>query len=228
MVVVKQLELDLWTILQAANSDPIAAEFSPIWLALDQVLPNLGIVEQLKTAANTIGQVADIFQVQAGVIFEELDATATNDGPRMAADAFDKYVRQYMSIEFEDYIEAPAALPRSARTVKEVEAEFYSVAESVEKDLLLEVLHDEIVLTEAEAHAEALSVAHGEDISLWIEAIRVELSMVEGTIELAQLRSRLNLHFIELWLGLLLGGYGLSRAEGEADFYSPIGILVQL
>jgi hypothetical protein len=47
MVVMKQLELDLWTILQAASSDPVAAEFSPIWLALDQVLPNLAIVEQL-------------------------------------------------------------------------------------------------------------------------------------------------------------------------------------
>jgi hypothetical protein len=47
MVVVKQLELDLWTILQAASSDPVTAEFSPIWLALDQVLPNLAIVEQL-------------------------------------------------------------------------------------------------------------------------------------------------------------------------------------
>jgi hypothetical protein len=228
MVVVKQLELDLWTILREASNDPVAAEFSPIWLALDQVLPNLAIVEQLKTAANTIGQVADIFQVQAGVIFEELDAMATNDGPRMSADAFDRYVRQYMAIDFEDYIQEPEALPRAARTAKEVEDEFYSVAESVEKDLLLEVLHDEMMLTEAEAHAEALSVAHGEDISLWIEAIRVQLVNVEGTIGFEELRSRLNLHFIELWLGLLLGGYGLSRAGEVEDFYSSIGILVQL
>jgi hypothetical protein len=228
MVVVKQLELDLWTILREASNDPVAAEFLPIWRALDEVLPNLAIVEQLKTAANTIGQVADIFQVQAGVIFEELDAMATNDGPRMAADCFDKYVRQYMAIDFEDYIAELEALPRAARTAKEVEDEFYSVAESVEKDLLLEVLHDELVLTEAEAHAEALSVAHGEDISLWIEAIRAQLVNVEGTIGFEDLRSRLNLHFIELWLGLLLGGYGLSRAEDYEDFYSSIGILVQL
>jgi hypothetical protein len=228
MVIVKQLELDLWTILREASNDPVAAEFLPIWRALDEVLPNLAIVEQLKTAANTIGQVADIFQVQAGVIFEELDATATNDGPRMAADVFDRYVRQYMSIDFEDYIQEPETLPRAARSAKEVEDGFYSVAESVEKDLLLEVLHDEIVLTEAEAHAEALSVAHGEDISLWIEAIRAQLLTLDGAIELEQLRSRLNLHFIELWLGLLLGGYGLSRSAEEADFYSAIGILVQL
>jgi hypothetical protein len=228
MVIVKQLELDLWAILREASNDPVAAEFLPIWQALDEVLPNLAIVEQLKIAATTIGQVADIFQVQAGVIFEELDATATNDGPRMAADAFDRYVRQYMAIDFENYLAEPEALPRAGRTPKAVEDEFYSVAESVEKDLLLEVLHDEIGLTEAEAHAEALSVAHGEDISLWIEAIRVQLIDVEGAISFEQLRSRLNLHLIELWLGLLLGGYGLSRVVSDEDFYSAIGILVQL
>jgi flagellar biosynthesis protein FliR len=95
---IKQLELDLWMVLQAANAAPEDAAFLPIWQALDQVLPELAIGEQLKMAAVTIAQVADIFQVQAGLIFEELDATATQEGPRMAADAFDRYVRQYMAI----------------------------------------------------------------------------------------------------------------------------------
>jgi hypothetical protein len=53
----------------------------------------------------------------------------------------------------------------------------------------LEVLHDEIGLT---------------DISLWTEAIRVQLMAIDRVIELVQLRSRLNLHFIQLWLGLFL------------------------
>jgi hypothetical protein len=182
----------------------------------------------LKTAAVTIGQIADIFQVQAGIIFEGLDATATNDGPTMPDDAFDRYVRQYMAIEFEDYLVEPEALPRSPRTPKAVADEFYSTAASIAKAELLEVLHDEILLTDAEAHAEALSVAHGEDVSVWIEAIRAQLASVEGTIEFELLRSRLNLPFIELWLGLLLGGYGLKRADEIEDFYSAIGILVQL
>jgi hypothetical protein len=165
MAEVKQLELNLWAVLQEANAAPEEAEFPPIWQALDQVLPELAIVEQLQTAAATIAQVADIFQLQAGLIFEELDATATNAGPRMAADAFDHYVRQYMTIEFDDYIEAPEALPRMPRSVGEREDEFYSVVESVAKAELLEVLHDEIGMTEAEAHAAALAVAHGEDIA---------------------------------------------------------------
>jgi hypothetical protein len=132
MAEVKQLELNLWAVLQEANAAPEEAEFPVIWQALDQVLPELAIVEQLQTAAATIAQVADIFQVQAGLIFEELDATATNEGPRMAADAFDRYVRQYMAIEFDDYIEEPEPLPRMPRSVKVAAEEFYSVVESVD------------------------------------------------------------------------------------------------
>jgi hypothetical protein len=230
MAEVKQLELNLWAVLQEANAAPEAAEFPVIWQALDQVLPELAIVEQLQTAAATIAQVADIFQVQAGLIFEELDATATNAGPRMAADAFDRYVRQYMTIEFDDYIEAPEALPRMARSTGEREDEFYSVVESVAKEELLEVLHDEIVMTEAEAHAAALAVAHGEDISEWIAAIGEQLAKVGTAIELQALLALVQLPLIELWLGLLLGGYGMRREveafERDEDFYSAIGILV--
>jgi flagellar biosynthesis protein FliR len=232
MAEVKQLEIDLWAVLQQATAVPEEAEFPVIWQALDQVLPGLAIVEQLQMAAMTIAQVADIFQVQAGLIFEELDATATQEGPRMAADAFDRYVRQYMTIAFEDYIEEPEALPRMARSVRVDEDEFYSVVESVEKEELLEVLHDEMVMSEAEAHAAALAVAHGEDISEWIAAIETQLAEVGTAIEFQALLRLVNLHFIELWLGLLLGGYELQRVQEEfeqdEDFYSEIGILVQV
>jgi hypothetical protein len=226
MAEVKQLELDLWAVLREANAAPEVAEFPVIWQALDQVLPELAIVEQLKTASETIAQVADIFQVQAGLIFEELDATATNEGPRMAEDAFDRYVRQYMAIAFDDYIEEPEA----ARSTWASEDEFYSVVESVEKEELLEVLHDEIVMTEAEAHAAALAVAHGEDISEWVKAIGVQLAKVGTTIELQVLLELVQLPLIELWLGLLLGGYGMGREveefERDEDFYSAIGIVI--
>jgi hypothetical protein len=202
MAQVQQLELDLWAVLQEASSDPLEAEFSPIWQALEQVLPNLRVVEQLQTAAKTIGQIADIFQVQAESVFEELDATATQDGPRMPEEAFDRYVRQSMAIDFDDYIEEPALLPRAKRTVK-AEDEFYTIVATVEKTELLEVLHEEIALTDAEAHGSALSVAHGEDVMAWVKAIRAQVG--EETVEFEVLRSRLGLAFIELWLGLLLG-----------------------
>jgi hypothetical protein len=227
---IKQLEIDLWTVLQQASALPEEAEFPVIWQALEQVLPGLAIVEQLKTASATIAQVTDIFQVQAGLIFEELEATAAQDGPRMAADAFDRYVRQYMAIDFEDYIEEPDALPRMARTEREAVENFHSVAQPIAQVELLEVLHDEITLSEAEAHAAALAVAHGEDISDWIAAIGEALDKVGTAVEMQALLKLVQLPLIELWLGLLLGGYGLQRdgeIERDEDFYSSIGILVE-
>jgi hypothetical protein len=232
MAQLKQLEINLWTMLEQANAVPEAAAFPVIWQVLDELLPGLAIVEQLKTVAATIAQVADIFQVQAGLIFAELEATAAQDGPRMAADAFDRYVRQYMMIDFEDYIEKPEALPRMPRIDRDKVEDFYSVAEPMAQAELLEVLHDEIVMSEEEAHAAALAVAHGEDISDWIAAIGEQLAKVGTAIEIEALLKLVQLSLIELWLGLLLGGYELWREVGEferdEDFYQSVGIRVSI
>jgi hypothetical protein len=118
------------------------------------------------------------------------------------------------------------------RSVRVDDDEFYSVVESVEKEELLEVLHEEMVMSEAEAHAAALAVAHGEDTSEWIAAIGEQLTKVGTAIELQALLKLVQLPLIELWLGLLLGAYGMRREveefEQDEDFYSTIGIVVAL
>jgi hypothetical protein len=225
MAIVRQLELDLWAMLKEA---PELVEFPVVWKALDGALDGLGVVAQLQTAGRAIAQVADIFQVQAGLVFEELEATAAKDGPKMGEDAFDRYVRQSMAIDLEQYVQEPEGLPRMARTVDA--ATFYSVEDSAEKTVLLEVLHEEMVRSDDLAQEEALSVAHGEDIGAWVEMIRVVLSQRSEGVMLEQLCGMVGLQFIELWLGLLLGGYGLRREAiaDEGQFYSAIGILVEL
>jgi hypothetical protein len=127
-----------------------------------------------------------------------------------------------MVIDFEDYIEEPEALPRMARTERDAVEDFYSIAQPVAQAELLEVLHDEIVMSEEEAHAAALAVAHGEDFSEWIAAIGEELAKAGTAVEIQALLKLVQLPLIELWLGLLLGGYGLRRdgeIERDEDFY---------
>lgn len=228
MAEVRQLELDLWTALKNASDDPIAAEFGLVWQALDGLLPGLSMSAQLETASRAIVQVTDIFQVQAGLIFEGLDAAATMDGPTMAADAFDRYVRQSMEIDFDDYLEPVERADRAPRTVRSIDDEFYSQVQSIDKTTLLETLHEEIVLTDAEVHESAMAVAHGEDITDWIELIREQLQTFDRPIELLQLFAAIRLELVELWLGLLLGGYELSRSADSKDFYSVLGLWVKL
>jgi hypothetical protein len=139
-----------------------------------------------------------------------------------------------MAIDLEQYVEEPEGLPRQGRWSttdwrSSVEAaDFYSVGESAEKTVLLEVLHEEMVRSDAVMQEEALSVAHGENISTWVEMIRVVLLELPEGVMLEPLCGMVGLQFIELWLGLL--GDGLSRvvSQDEDEFYSAIGILVEL
>jgi hypothetical protein len=235
---VKQLELSLWNVVRSAIADPAAAELSTIWQALDGALLDLPIVAQLEMSSRAIAEVTDIFEVQAGLIFELLDATATMDGPTMASDAFDRYVRQSMEIDFDDYIEKPESLERSPRsnTSKPQNDEFYSQVQSVDKTTLIESLHQEIILSDtlsdAAVRESVMAVAHGEDVSEWLAIIRSYLLMEDKAIEFQYLLTQLDLQWVEIWLGLLLGGYELGRISKSfqipEDFYAVSGLWVKL
>ena len=231
---VKQLEISLWNVLRSATEDPAAAELSTIWQALDGALLDLPIVSQLEMSSRAIAEVAEIFQVQAGLIFELLDATATIDGPMMGSDAFDRYVRQSMEIDFDDYIEKPEPLHRISTSTpsKPPEDEFYSQVQSVDKTILIEALHEEIIMSDVAARESVMSVAHGEDVSEWLTVIRSYLLMENKTIEFQYLLTQIDLKWVEIWLGLLLGGYELGRISKSfqipEDFYAVSGLWVKL
>ncbi len=235
---VKQLELSLWNVLRSATEDPSAAEFSTIWQALDSALLDLSIIEQLEMSSRAIAEVTDIFKVQAGLIFELLDATVTTDGPIMGSDAFDRYVRQSMDIDFDGYIEKLEPLERSPRSNRSTPQndEFYSQVQSVDKTTLIESLHEEIILSDtlsdAAVRESVMAVAHGEDVSEWLAIIRSFLLRENKTIEFQYLLTQLDLPWVEIWLGLLLGGYKLGRISKSCqipeDFYAVSGLLVKL
>lgn len=234
---VKQLELSLWNMLRSATEDPSAAEFSTIWQALDSALLNLSITAQLEMSSRAIAEVTDIFEVQAGLIFELLDSTVTVDGPIMKSDAFDRYVRQSMDINFDDYLEKLEPLERSPRSngSKLQNDEFYSQVQSVDKTTLIESLHEEIIvsdtLSDAAVRESVMAVAHGEDVSEWIAIIRSYLLVDSQTIEFQYLLTQLNLQWVEIWLGLLLGGYEFGRTSKSfqipEDFYAVSGLFVK-
>jgi len=231
---VKQLELSLWNIVRSATADPATAELSTIWQALDGALLDLPIVAQLEMSSRAISEVTDIFHIQAGLIFELLDATATMDGPTMASDAFDRYIRQSMEIDFDDYIEkleSPERMPRSDRSTS-IDDQFYSQVQSVDKTTLIESLHEEITLSDEAIRESVMGVAHGEDVSEWLAIIRSHLLNEslnsDSTIEFQHLLKQVKLQWVELWLGLLLGEYELIRDETCDNFYDFRHLWVKL
>ena len=67
---------------------------------------------QLRVAGEAVCQIADVFCDRSSYLFEELLSRAVKDEPIMADDAFDRYVRQSMVVDFDQFIEPLPSLPR--------------------------------------------------------------------------------------------------------------------
>ncbi|RCJ37968.1 hypothetical protein A6770_39985 [Nostoc minutum NIES-26] len=61
------------------------------------------------------------------------------------------------------------------------------------------------------------NLASDEDVQKWKDAIAQYLTQVQQTISLVELVRALDMPLIEVWLGLLLGGFIL---EQRGEFYS--------
>ncbi len=80
-------------------------------------------------------------------------------------------------------------------------------------------------LTEVEAFNQAMGIAHDEDVSTWVGAIRSGSALLRAqclqerqsaTIPLVQLQQTVGMPLVHLWLALLLGGFVI---EQRGKFY---------
>ncbi|MBD3881865.1 hypothetical protein IFO70_08875 [Phormidium tenue FACHB-886] len=208
-------EISLWNILEVATQMPEEADLGQLWQALEAVLTGLNSAEQLRVVAEAIAQITALFQERSSLVFEDLQANTADEGPVMPVDAFDRYVRQTMAVDFERFIEPLPGLPRKPPERQQQTDGEESVVGVVEKEVLLEVL--EAVLDPQEAFEQAMAIAHDEEVSVWAGVIADYLSQQQGDrVCLEELRQALPLSLIEIWLGLLLGGFSLWAEAATA------------
>ena len=131
----------------------------------------------------------------------------------MADDAFDRYVRQSMVVDFEQFIEPLQSLPRK---IPEQAKNGNSIVGEIDKEILIQSLEQENILSFEEEFEQAISTAHAEDISAWVEAITQCITNNSYPICLKDLQKILKLPIVEIWLGLLLGDFKL---EQRGSFY---------
>ena len=156
-----------------------------------------------------------MFEARSQRAFEELLATASNDGPTMSEAAFDQYVRQTMQIEFDEYIEPFDTLPRKPTAIDENESQ--SIVAEVEPMRLIEALHEAIQNVDPDvAYEQALALAHAEDVSEWGDAIQTWLSQREQAVPLLKLQRSIKMPLVQVWLALLLNGF---KIEQRGEFY---------
>jgi hypothetical protein len=127
----------------------------------------------------------------------------------MSLSAFDRYVRQSMVVDLEQFIEVPE-LPEYEREYNLTVVREQSKAEILDSIGELEEIDPEV------AYRTAMALAHDEDVSAWGEAISARLDEWGQPISLLELQGSIEMPLVQVWLALLLKGIPL---EQRGSFY---------
>jgi hypothetical protein len=128
----------------------------------------------------------------------------------MSLDAFDRYVRQSMVVDLEQFIEVPE-LPEYER-----EYNLTVVREQSKAEILAEIGESEEIDPEV-AYQQAMALAHDENVSEWGAAISVRLNEWDNeSVPFLELQRSIEMPLVQVWLGLLLNGFEI---EQRGEFY---------
>lgn len=200
-----------------------AINIQAAWKSLDQSIAQLETPQQIQVVGRAIEHLVELFVASSEQVFEELDATLTQDGPQMTIEQFLPCVRQGLEVDFSQFV---GGFDRETERGPYAPRRFGS--ENLEDDRTIVAAVDPATFADAVEGLEAgavidleaaLELAHIEDVEAWARAISAYFEVADAeTISLQTLRQSIHLPWIEMWLGLLLGGYQLER-QGT-DFYS--------
>jgi hypothetical protein len=216
----KYRQLTIWDILDEMSEAPPTSSLAPVWDCLDAELHDLPVEAQLSNAALAFTQIADILKVRAESLLQDVRDQNHPDGPVISTNIFAGLVRTTMQLDLDDLIETP--LPQTFQP--HGQHHFSPRAESsdsmvapVEKAQVLAMLEE--VTSLEDVH----DLASDEDVQKWQSAIANYLTQVQGDISLTKLQRMLRMPMVEVWLGLLLGGFVL---EQRGDFYHSKNIWI--
>jgi hypothetical protein len=199
--------------LNAALVDPETTNLGQLWQAIEPVLVGLALHEQLAVGGAVIKQLATLHQAKAEALFEQWQAVYDPEDPTLAQDWLRGLVRSSQQLDTEDMVAPPTRQRIKAERVREED----SVVATVDKATLL------AMVDEMEAAQQAIAVAYDESVGVWVEQIRAWFEVNPEAIEVRRLQAQLDWPLVQVWLGLLLGGFRLEPGEGE--FYArPIWV----
>jgi len=202
--------------IDQAIADPMTANLPQLLKEFDYLISQLPRAAQLRVAGEILGRLAEIIAARARWLFDEWEEQYTpleEEEPILTAAMLQEVLRQSMTLHLDEFMEHPAF----QRTYIPTE----SIAGEVEKSNLLEFAE---MLDQEQAMEEALSLAHQEDVSVWIQTIQEWMQRERKEVSLIVLQKMLKKPLIELWLGLLLGGFAL---EQRGEFYQTESVWVK-
>jgi hypothetical protein len=225
---IRQLELDLWQSLEAATRYPETANLQRLCDALEGAIAHQPLQEQLQVAGEMLRQISEVYAARAEWMMSGWEHQHNPQEPVVDLEDYAELFAQSLSLDLGDLFEEPEAVVYPSERKGRLGSEG-TVVGLLDKEALLAELDQRLEqhpeMTEAEAFEAAIAVAHGEDVSAWVEAIEQVLQQEPSQeLSLMGLQERLEMPWVAMWLGLLLGGYGL---EQRGEFYQRETIWVE-
>jgi hypothetical protein len=166
--------------------------------------------DKLAAAGEAIRRLGEIYADRSAMQLSEIEYLfRPEQEPIMSLDAFDRYVRQSMVVDLEQFIEVPE-LPEYEREYNLTVVREQSKAEILAYIGDLEEIDPEV------AYQQAIGLAHDEDVSAWGAAISARLEEWGQPISLLELQGSIEMPLVQVWLALLLNGIPL---EQRGSFY---------
>ncbi|MEA5526709.1 hypothetical protein [Nodularia spumigena] len=216
----KYRQLTIWDVLDELSEAPPTSSLDAVWDCLDAELHDLPLEAQLSNAALAFTQIADILKVRAESLLQDVRDQNHPDGPVISTDIFAGLVRTTMQLDLDDLIETPVPQtfqPHGPHHFSPTSESGDSMVIPVEKAQVLAMLEE--VTSLEDVH----NLASDEDVQKWQSAIAHYLTQVQGEVSLTKLQRMLRMPMVEVWLGLLLGGFVL---EQRGDFYHSQNIWI--
>jgi hypothetical protein len=204
------IQLTIWDRLDLATTNSVGADFlgllDDVDVSIEQLLP----ADRLSAAGEAIRRLGEIYAYRSAEQLSEIEYLFhPEQEPIMSLSAFDRYVRQSMVVDLEQFIEVPE-LPEYEREYNLTVVREQSKAEILDSIGELEEIDPEV------AYRTAMALAHDEDVSAWGEAISARLDEWGQPISLLELQGSIEMPLVQVWLALLLNGIPL---EQRGSFY---------
>ena len=214
--------IDLWQELEEATEAPRSVNFESLWSMLEKAIEHLLQAQQLAIAGNAIEQMAEIVRLRSTILISDWEAAHSEvelDAPTIEMALVDAWVRQSMAVNLDAFVEQPRSTRR--RSVKVKLAPTDSIVGEVEPAAIVQML-DEMEREQSAADM-VRELAGEEDVAAWSALIRQWLQerTTEDSMSLLELWQQLEMPWVEVWLGLLLGEFELQQSGQfyEADVW---------
>jgi hypothetical protein len=204
------IQLTIWDRLDLATTNSVEADFLGLLTEVDESIERLLPADRLEAAGEAIRRLGEIYAYRSAEQLSEIEYLFhPEQEPILPLDAFDRYVRQSMVVDLEQFIETPK-LPEYER-----EYNLTVVRERAKAEILAEIEAVEEIDPEF-AYRTAMALAHDENVSQWGAAISVKLAECNRPVPLMELQQSVEMPLVQVWLGLLLNGFDL---EQRGEFY---------